>query len=410
MNKAGLYIQCDARYCANINNNICNITVIERTIDKIRRIQGVFSEILIILNECEANRKIEDNFPSAWKIIWVNEMNATERYLFAVRTLSCDWVFRACIDQCCLDEKYNKILIEQIVSYEQRGVYFRESSIAHSVLLDAVNSEYISANYDELIKSNADIYFYLNSVKNEESIFFHAPYLVMDLRANSFNNYMLCKSIEENDVDYEKICKKMINQVCSNSTLHNDGLWNSWFLWQANIEEFFYTDDNKIYPWWVTSAIKFVESRLLPHMKVFEWGSGNSTLFWEQYVDCVVSCEHDKTWYEKMKQHISKTKLIYKELVYGGDYSKAILFEKDEFDIILVDGRDRNNCIVNAYEKLTESGIIILDNAERENYLDGIDYLMSKGFKRLDFEGELFGLPTYDLTTIFYRTTNVLGI
>ncbi len=50
------------------------------------------------------------------------------------------------------------------------------------------------------------------------------------------------------------------------------------------------------------------------------------------------------------------------------------------FDIVLVDGRDRNNCIFNAITALKENGIIILDDGERKRYEKGIDRLTREGF------------------------------
>lgn len=54
-------------------------------------------------------------------------------------------------------------------------------------------------------------------------------------------------------------------------------------------------------PWLVFAAIDFLEDLDLKGKKVFEYGSGGSTLFWLRKGANCVSLEHDRSWYEKMK-------------------------------------------------------------------------------------------------------------
>jgi len=43
-------------------------------------------------------------------------------------------------------------------------------------------------------------------------------------------------------------------------------------------------------------AIRFLERRLSNSLEVFEFGSGNSTLWWAERVSRIDSCEHDAQW------------------------------------------------------------------------------------------------------------------
>ena len=61
------------------------------------------------------------------------------------------------------------------------------------------------------------------------------------------------------------------------------------------------------------------------------------------------------------------------------------------FDVIFIDGRDRNSCVKKSITKIQQDGIIILDNSERERYQESIS-LLSK-YKRIDFYG--FGPYSY---------------
>ncbi|UXE63192.1 MAG: hypothetical protein KA717_11320 [Woronichinia naegeliana WA131] len=61
-----------------------------------------------------------------------------------------------------------------------------------------------------------------------------------------------------------------------------------------------YLIENQL-PWLVFAAIDFLEDLDLKGKKVFEYGSGGSTLFWLRKGANCVSLEHDRSWYEKMK-------------------------------------------------------------------------------------------------------------
>ena len=174
----------------------------------------------------------------------------------------------------------------------------------------------------------------------------------------------------------------------------------------------YYDENKKINPWWNRSIIDFVKKYLNKSLSVFEWGSGNSTLFWSQYVKEVVSVEHNKQWYEKMQKVIPDNVLLkYCELEYGGVYSNSILNEKREFEIILIDGRDRVRCAKNSVMRLKENGIIIWDNSDREVYKLGVEYLKQHGFKQLEIGSVVYGLPgREEFTSIFYRENNLFGL
>jgi len=164
-------------------------------------------------------------------------------------------------------------------------------------------------------------------------------------------------------------------------------------------------------PWVTYSFIDFIFDRLNKSMDVFEYGSGNSTLWYAKRVNSVTSIEHDKKWFEKIRKNIPKNvDLYYKKLVYGGEYSKFPKNLGRKFDIIVVDGRDRVNCINNSLDSLKNGGVIVLDDSERDSYKDGIKFLTERGFKKIDFWGISPGLFYKKCTTIFYRDNNCLGI
>ena len=146
-------------------------------------------------------------------------------------------------------------------------------------------------------------------------------------------------------------------------------------------------------------------------MRVFEYGSGNSTLWWSERVASLVACEHEEDWFKNISKKIPAT-VDYRHCVleYGGEYCKQISSFTAEFDCIIIDGRDRVNCAINAIAALKENGIIIWDNSDRESYEEGYSFLLSNEFKRIDFWGIGPINPYSWCTSIFYREKNCLGI
>lgn len=81
-----------------------------------------------------------------------------------------------------------------------------------------------------------------------------------------------------------------------------------------------------------------------------------------------------------------------------------------KFDIIIIDGLHRVECCKKALNHLKSSSVIILDDSEREEYREGIDFLMRKGMRKIDFSGIAPGILFNKCTTIFYKTKNCMDI
>ncbi|PGF17140.1 hypothetical protein CP556_14105 [Natrinema sp. CBA1119] len=80
------------------------------------------------------------------------------------------------------------------------------------------------------------------------------------------------------------------------------------------------------------------------------------------------------------------------------------------FDVIIIDGLDRNQCIEAAVPELSDSGIIILDDAQRQKYKTGKQKLRDEGFSHIEFEGlkPINRMPAK--TSVYYRENNCLGL
>ena len=164
-------------------------------------------------------------------------------------------------------------------------------------------------------------------------------------------------------------------------------------------------------PWVTYSFIEFIKGRITDQHLIFEFGSGNSTFFYAKHAGKVVSVEHDQDWFDKISASKPiNSEMIYCELKKDGDYCRKPASLTDKFNVIIVDGRDRVNCCINAVKALSTDGVIILDDSERDFYKPAIDFLTTQGFKNLPFSGISPGLFYKKTTTIFYKNTNCLGI
>ncbi len=194
-------------------------------------------------------------------------------------------------------------------------------------------------------------------------------------------------------------------QLSLESTLVDDGWFNSFYK-KESIDK-----NNNPIPWNTYPFLKFIEPRLKTSFDVFEYGCGNSTIWYSRKVNSITSVENDKDWYEKIKKRLpGNAAMVYKELKYGGEYSSEVTRQEKQFDIIIIDGRDRENSVRNSIQKLKKDGVIIFDNSELDQYQSAVKHLSENQFKQIAFWGMSPITAHYTSTSIFYRTENCLGI
>lgn len=163
-------------------------------------------------------------------------------------------------------------------------------------------------------------------------------------------------------------------------------------------------------PWCSYPFIKFLEPRLKNSFDVFEYGSGNSTLWYAQKVKSIKAVEHDKQWFEIVEKKLpSNASIVHRELD-KGTYAKEVLAEGKKYHIIIIDGRDRNNCVTECVKSLSDDGIVVYDNTQVPEYITSIEFLLKSGFKKIDFIGPLPIVTHNNTTTIFYRPGNCMDI
>lgn len=193
--------------------------------------------------------------------------------------------------------------------------------------------------------------------------------------------------------------------VSEKSYLVKTGYIHSMLNWSLKGQDGNYT------PWMNYGIIAFFKKHLHSEIRVFEYGSGASTFFFAERCKSINSVEHDEDWYQQVGNDISNLENASLRLIALDDnYPKAIEDEHSEFDMVIVDGRKRVACAENALPFLSKSGVVILDDSNRDRYQSLFPFYEGHGFRHLTFEGLKPTALKNVTTTIFYRSDNCLNI
>jgi hypothetical protein len=156
-------------------------------------------------------------------------------------------------------------------------------------------------------------------------------------------------------------------------------------------------DGNPI-PWYAYPAIEYIKQLDISDKTVFEYGSGNSSIFWSRRCRKLVSVESDREWYSKV-QPMMPDGADYLFLSRKEEYIKSITRYPYDFDVIIIDGLHRYECALEALTKLKHDGFIILDNSDWMEKTS--ELLRSSDLIEVDMSG--FGpINNYTTTTSFY--------
>lgn len=145
-----------------------------------------------------------------------------------------------------------------------------------------------------------------------------------------------------------------------------------------------YSKNNDPLPWYTYPAIAYLDQLDFTGCHVFEYGSGNSSRFWSEKSLSVTSVEISHDWYQIVLKNLSPNNtLIHAASI--NEYVKSINNKSINYDVIIVDGSFRFDCAVEVVKKLSQGGIVILDNSDW--YPSTAKFLRDKGFCQVDFIG-----------------------
>lgn len=119
-------------------------------------------------------------------------------------------------------------------------------------------------------------------------------------------------------------------------------------------------------PWYTYPAIEYLDSLSFRNKCVFEYGSGNSTLWWSKRCKLVKSVEDDQAWFNLVKEKLSLAANKNVEFIFSKNIAEYIAALDTNFDVIVIDGKNRKNCVehIISHELHSMANMIILDNAD----------------------------------------------
>lgn len=169
-------------------------------------------------------------------------------------------------------------------------------------------------------------------------------------------------------------------------------MWQKDFAIERTIDEKVCIDrDGNPLPWYTYPAIEYLLQFDYRQKKIFEFGCGNSSLFWAARAKSVISIEDNPQWFAKWQQEFKAENLDIRYREEGAEYFQAIAEEDCRFDVIVIDGKRRAQCAEAALVKLAPGGMIILDDSDRvatsEEYINAIGILRRADLIQVDFHG-----------------------
>jgi hypothetical protein len=115
------------------------------------------------------------------------------------------------------------------------------------------------------------------------------------------------------------------------------------------------TSNNLMYPWYTFGCLEWLNTLDLSDMSVFEYGCGTSTLWWNSKVKKCKGVDNNLKWANGCYVPLLEDGSIDKK-----KYTEACLGET--YDIIIIDGIYRNECVPFALQSIKNGGYLIWDN------------------------------------------------
>lgn len=126
-------------------------------------------------------------------------------------------------------------------------------------------------------------------------------------------------------------------------------------------------------PWLTANSINLLEQIVKKSDVCVEFGSGRSSIWLAERCAELTSIEHDKAYFglvSKQLAHLQNANVIFRSIDDGkserSDYASTIeKLNDNSIDLVLNDGKCRDQIALSAVKKLRKGGVLVIDNAER---------------------------------------------
>lgn len=189
-------------------------------------------------------------------------------------------------------------------------------------------------------------------------------------------------------------------------------------------------------PWWTYRAVDAVEQHLASldgRARVFEYGSGASTVWLARRAGSVDAVEHEAGWAVRVRElltttpglrcaptvHVPEVLASERPLVASGapsgrgmdffGYVHAIDDVDGDFDLVLVDGRARADVLLHVLDRVRPGGVVLLDDAQRDRYRAAVEEAARLGWHVRRTRGATPCQPVPRETVLLSRDPAALG-
>jgi hypothetical protein len=117
-------------------------------------------------------------------------------------------------------------------------------------------------------------------------------------------------------------------------------------------------------PWLAFPAIEYLEP-LISGKRIFEFGSGMSTLWFARTCRQIISAESDPEWCQIIRRQsrgMSNVQVMH--VPSQEEYVGALAAAGGKFDLILVDGLYRSQCLDQVEPHLEPGGLLVVDDTD----------------------------------------------
>jgi len=144
-----------------------------------------------------------------------------------------------------------------------------------------------------------------------------------------------------------------------------------------------------IMPYFTHPFLEVLRGWNISDMDLFEWGAGFSTLWFSRRCRSITAVEHTEYWAKSLRVLAvtmnergagNHTRAVFPAIVHiptpsdninhGGiaqEYCSYIDTYDRKYDIIIIDGIYRNQCVIKALQHIKKGGIIIFDNWKQKS-------------------------------------------
>jgi hypothetical protein len=130
-------------------------------------------------------------------------------------------------------------------------------------------------------------------------------------------------------------------------------------------------------PWWSFAAIREAD-RIFPGKRIFEWGSGGSTLRYALKGCSITAIEDDPDWLASVQKFLRKAEVLefvsLRHVPFDFDHPEGfsesaycLALQESDWDVVIIDGQDKTfreriTCFRHAEPLMRPGGIILLDD------------------------------------------------